>query len=492
MPLLSRFHNVRTALIVFVLLPFVLVMVIGGWFSLRNLEADLRAQMEEDIELIARSVRLPLGYALEKNDDAFLEKVLLSTGDIGRVYGIYVYDEDGNRVARSGARKAIVGSEKAATLVSTGDQQSGFDDAEGEPMFSYFVPLADSHGELNGLLQVSRRGKEFTEHVSAFRKQVLTAVILYGLLLIAAIYFGYYFSLGRHLQSVQKSMAEIATQGPALRIAPRGPQEVRALAECVNDMLDGIARSEHVLAQQRLREFELKARLQQHEKLAAIGRLAAGVAHELGTPLSVADGKAQRALRTAEGTQAQALTDIRAQLGRMTQIIRQLMEFARPATPNYRRFSVAGLVHSAVGQMEEMLADTNLQLQVIPEPQDAFIEGNRMRLEQALVNLLRNAIQAAPNGQVSIGWQTTPSNKNVIIRVDDSGPGIDQNIADRLFEPFVTSKSGSEGIGLGLAVVSSIAFEHRGRIDYQPSPLGGARFSLTLPNRPSKGTLDDE
>lgn len=481
MSLLSRFHDVRTSLIIFVLLPFLSIIVLSGWFSLRSLEANLRAGMEEDIELIARSIRLPLGYALEKGDQAFLEKLLLSTDDIARVYGIYVYDKEGERVARSGARKALVDIEKAADIASAGDQQGGFDDAEGEAMFSYFVPLVDSRGELNGLLQVSRRGREFSEHVVAFRQQVLGVVALSSLLLIAVVYFGYYFALGRHLQSVQKSMASIATGGRNLRIKPRGPEEVRALAHCVNDMLDGIAESDRAIAEQRITEFELKARLQQNEKLAAIGRLAAGVAHELGTPLSVADGRAQRALRTATGPQAQTLEGIRQQLWRMTYIIRQLMEFARPALPDYRSFAVAGLVQSATAQVEEARTSADVEIRLAPNAAELTIEADRMRLEQALVNLLRNAIQASPGGLVEVSWTYTVDQRSLIITVADNGRGIAEAIKERLLEPFVTDKSGKDGIGLGLAVVASVAREHGGNIDFGPSHLGGARFSMTLP-----------
>lgn len=492
MRIFQQFHNVRISLIVFVFLPFLLVIVLSAWFGLGNLERDLHAEMEEDIELIARSVRLPLGYALERGDRDFLEQLLLSTDDINRVYGIYVYDKQGNRVARSGARKALVEIDTAADLASTGDQKSGFGDAEGEAMFSYFVPLVDSTGEINGLLQVSRRGREFVEHLTDFRYQVLAVVAASGILLITAIYFGYYFALGRHLQSVQKSMEAIAIGGRNLRIKPRGPQEVRALADCVNSMLDGIAISDKALSRQRHTEFELKARLQQNEKLAAIGRLAAGVAHELGTPLSVADGKAQRALRTAEGAQAQALESIRQQLSRMTRIIRQLMEFARPAAPDYRRFTVGGVVQSAIAQVEHLRDQAAVAIDLLSTSPEIAIEADRMRLEQALVNLLRNAIQASPGGRVQIGWFYTDGHQNVSITIDDDGPGITPSLEGRLLEPFVTDKSGQDGIGLGLAVVSSVAVEHDGNIEFGDSAMGGARFVLTLPTQKPEGIDEHE
>src|SRR5690606_9920481 len=123
-------------------------------------------------------------------------------------------------------------------------------------------------------------------------------------------------ALGRHLQTMGESMARIGDGDINHRLPLKGPAEIRGLSVGINTMLDSIVASEIELDSQRKRELSLKNQLHQSEKLAAIGRFAAGIAHELGTPLSVADGKAQRALRHSDAAQSDNLNAIRQQLQR--------------------------------------------------------------------------------------------------------------------------------------------------------------------------------
>src|SRR5690606_39273466 len=109
------------------------------------------------------------------------------------------------------------------------------------------------------------------------------------------------------------------------------------------------------------------------------------------------------------------------------------------------------------------------------------LQGDRLRLEQALINLLRNAIQAAPSGRVRLDWHTTEPGW-LVFTVEDDGPGIDEADQRRLLEPIFTTKS--SGTGLGLAVVDAVVSEHGGRIDVGDSEWGGAKFSLHLPINP--------
>lgn len=482
-------YNVRTALLAFVLLPFLAVAILVGWYSLVNLESKARAGMEKDIELIARAIRLPLSYALEHHDHNMLIRTLSSTREIGRVYGVYVYDRNGQRIAGSGARKALVQNRKAAEIASIGNEQAEFDDAEGESVFSYFVPLTNMSGQINGLLQVSRRGTDFSSDVAEFRRNAIVLMLVSSLLLIFAVYIGYHFALGRHLHSMQNGMRRIASGDFGLRFTPRGPAEVGFLARGVNTMLDGIEAADRELAVQRENEYNLKARLQQSEKMAAIGRLAAGVAHELGTPLSVADGKAQRALRTTvDEPTRETLGDIRQQLARMTNIIRQLMNFARPTAPERRQLNVADTVQMAMAQIEEERAACEVNIQVLAGD-SVHVYGNKLRIEQALINLLRNAVQAtAPGGCVQVHWSLIEEGEMLELIVEDDGPGIPPDLEPRLFEPFMTSKVIGEGVGLGLAVVAAVANEHDGQVSVSRSQMGGALFRLVLPLELAKVT----
>jgi len=472
-------YNIRTALLVFVLVPFLLVIVVTAGLSLRQLEQAAEAGMEEDIALIARSIKRPLSYALENGHQETLRRTVTSAGDIDRVYGVYVYNRHGKRITAQGPSEVQVQDIEAASLASRGNEQGGFEDIGGEAVFSYFMPLSDSSGRINGLLQVTRRGSDFVQQIRQFRTQAIGVLAGSALLVLVIVWIGYQRAIGRHIQAMGHRLSQLASGQREQRLHAQGPTELRFLAQGINRMLDSIAASEAEISARREREQELKAQLYQSEKLAAIGRFAAGVAHELGTPLSVADGKAQRALRRAPEQEAQPLNEIRQQLYRMERIIRQLMNFARPVDPEKRAVRIQELAQSALQQVEQERQQQQVDIELSGPDDCPALQGDRLRLEQALINLLRNAIQANPGGRVRLSWHCTP--EQVELCVEDEGPGIDPSVESQLLEPFVTTKPLGAGTGLGLAVVNAVVTEHGGQISAGSGELGGARFLLALP-----------
>jgi len=472
-------YNIRTALLVFVLVPFLLIIIVTAGLSLRQLEQAAEADMEEDIALIARAIKRPLSYALENGHEETLRRTVTSAGDIGRVYGVYVYDRHGKRITAQGPSEVQVQDIEAADLASRGSEQGGFEDVGGEAVFSYFMPLSDRGGRINGLLQVTRRGSDFVQQIRQFRTRAIGVLAGSALLVLVIVWIGYQRAIGRHIQAMGHSLSRLASGQREQRLSPQGPTELRFLAQGINRMLDSIAASEAEISARREREQELKAQLYQSEKLAAIGRFAAGVAHELGTPLSVADGKAQRALRRAPEQEAQPLNEIRQQLYRMERIIRQLMNFARPLEPEKRAVRIQDLAQSSLQQVDQERQQQQVAIELSGPEDCPALEGDRLRLEQALINLLRNAVQANPGGRVRLSWRCSP--EQVELCVEDQGPGIDPSVEAQLLEPFVTTKPPGAGTGLGLAVVNAVVTEHGGRIIIGRSDLGGARFQLTLP-----------
>lgn len=161
----------------------------------------------------------------------------------------------------------------------------------------------------------------------------------------------------------------------------------------------------------------------------------------------------------------------------MTSIVHQLMNFARNNTPNLRTLYLDKTVQTCIRQLQ---FESERKAVVIETPTSnrAAVRADPLRLEQALVNLLLNAIQAARQ-RVVITWEA--AGDTLVLRVDDDGPGVPSIALDRLFEPFYTTKPVGEGTGLGLAIVAAVAAEHGGRITVGESPLGGASFRLHLP-----------
>lgn len=477
--------SLRLALVGAVLVPFLVATAVTGWLSVSFLERQTQERMREDIELIARAIRLPLSHALERGREGAVQRALESAFKINRVYGVYVYDRNGSVIARSGTRDASTTSARASRIAQSGERQGKFERAGEEEVFSYFVPLVDSGGRINGLVQLTRQGREFDHYMDRVRLSGTGVFLGAGFVLALIVFLGHRWAVARYLERMERGVQQVEAGDLHHRLTPGGPRELRTLATGLNQMLDAVLRSRGLLAEQREREAVLTERLHQAEKMAALGQLAAGVAHELGSPLSTVDGKALRALRRDDLAEPvrQSLTRIREEAGRMERIIRQLVDFGR-ANPLYRtRLPADRPLRSALRQLEEGQGSGGVRVeQDIREP-IPVITVDTARLEQALGNLLRNAVQAAAT-QVRAGG--APDGDSYRYWVEDDGPGIDEQARIRLFEPFFTTKSVGEGSGLGLAIAHSAVADHGGRIEVEASSLGGALFRIILPLNPEE------
>lgn len=473
-------QSLRLAVSLSVFVPVMAVIALGGWLALHSLERQTVARMQDDIRLVAETLRPPLGYSLELGRTGAVASALDSARRLGLVYGIYVYDRDGQRVASVGTQRGEISTEEVQALAVDGQRSAEFEEFGGEELFSYFQPLTDAGGQIIGLLHVTRRGEDFDNYLTRLRLGAVALLLLAGALMAAILFFGHHRAVGRHVQDMCEAMRQVAAGAHTHRVPVQGPGELRVLAEGVNGMLDAIEQSREEIERRRQAELDLRAQLGQAEKLAAIGQLAAGVAHELGTPLATVDGHAQQALRSTAQLpdhEARRFARIRTEVSRMSHIVRQLMDFGRRNPLRRRDTDALQLVHTAISHLpdEGQTATPRIEIDV-PSPAPR-IAVDPVRADQALVNLLRNACQAA-SSCVRIGWHADARGQGFV--VEDDGAGIAAEHLEHLFEPFFTTKDVGAGTGLGLAVVHTIAQAHDGTITVDESPLGGARFILLL------------
>jgi len=221
----------------------------------------------------------------------------------------------------------------------------------------------------------------------------------------------------------------------------------------------------------------LEEQLKRSDRLAAVGRLASGLAHEIRNPLASISGSVQL-LSDDQGISEEnrrLMGIVIKEVERLNLLLGDFLNFARPAPLQAEVVDLAAILDELVellragGQAEGVTI-----VRRYPEQVPLFIDRQKMR--QALWDLLLNAVESAlPDGTVRIGVDLV----NGEISVEDSGPGIDEKVRDRIFEPFFTTKE--KGTGLGLANVYTNVQAHGGRIYVEPSPLGGARFMIDLP-----------
>ncbi len=231
--------------------------------------------------------------------------------------------------------------------------------------------------------------------------------------------------------------------------------------------------------------------LRRADRLAMVGKLAAGIAHELGTPLSIVGGRARQIAQGSLPPDQVAPTakTIAEQADRMAAIIRQLLDFARRREPKPGRFDIRTLLLQAVALLEPVAARKQVKLSApgLDEPRVLSFDGSQMM--QVMVNIISNAIQATqPGGEVTLSLSTSnepppelPRLPCVAIIVKDTGSGIADEQRKRIFEPFFTTKDTGEGTGLGLSVAQGIVRDHHGCIAVESEPGHGSQFIIYLP-----------
>ncbi|MFO7818055.1 MAG: sensor histidine kinase [Thermodesulfobacteriota bacterium] len=477
-------YSLLQALLVYVIIPLIAALGVAGYVSLTTLEKQVEKKMQDELQLVARALELPVSRALKRDREGSVNSALESAFRINRVYGASVYDAEGNKVASVGAQKQkneAKGDKQLAAIAEQGDRQDEYSEVGGEEAYSYFLPLTDSGGRITGLLQLSRKKADFQEYIHGLRKESIIILAAGALVMTILVLFGHRRALGRHLENLGRSMRRVEQGDRRHRLYMQGPREIIAVASAFNNMLDSMDRAQEELEQQRLNRARLEDELRKAEKMAAIGRLAAGVAHELGSPLSVVDGHAQRAFRLPDLSDqaARAFKHIREQVGRMELIVRQLLDFSRQNVSNKRCVDPGQISLSAIQTLSRQRSDWADRIQYAGSERECKIMGDPLRLEQLLTNLLKNALQASPDGLVRLEWNC--DERECLLIVQDDGPGIDDQMRDRVCDPFFTTKPPGEGTGLGLAVVHGIVEEHFGEMHIRSSPWGGAEFEIRLP-----------
>jgi len=228
---------------------------------------------------------------------------------------------------------------------------------------------------------------------------------------------------------------------------------------------------------------EAQAELVQSAKLAAVGMLAAGVAHELTQPLTIIRGYAQLVVEEELTEKAKAALDhIQAQSVRMAKIINHLREFSRQTKGAYEAVALNEVVEAAFLMLRQHLRLRKIDVAQRLQPALPAIWGDRFQLEQVFINLItnaRDAMQAQGGGRLTV--TTRVVNSSVEAAVADTGPGVPADIRDRIFDPFFTTKEVGEGTGLGLSISDRIIREHGGEIRVANRPEGGAEFVVRLP-----------
>ena len=229
---------------------------------------------------------------------------------------------------------------------------------------------------------------------------------------------------------------------------------------------------------------ELESRLVQADKLSSIGLLAAGVAHEVNTPLAVISSYAQMLAKQVSGDEQKSrmLEKISGQTFRASEIVNSLLNFSRTWTSDLAQVNVNSVIEETLALLEHQLRKAGVEVRTDLTKDLESIRGNQGKLQQVFLNLILNARDAMePSGVLQV--ITRRSSKGVEVDVIDTGHGIAPEHMGRIYDPFFTTKGVKKGTGLGLSVTYGIIQEHGGAIEAQSKPGEGTCFHLEFPLR---------
>jgi len=375
--------------------------------------------------------------------------------------------------------------------------QRTIDEPHGPGRFLTYVPVRVD-GAIPGALELTESLAENRRYVQVtILRRIATAAALAALSGLLAILLGTLF-VGRPIRSLIDKTRRIAAGdlSRSLELHPR--DEIGELVGAINAMCVKLEGARTRIAAETSARIEAIEQMRHGDRLATVGRLASGIAHELGTPLNVTLQRAKM-ISTGEVTGLEAADGARIiadQARRMTAVVRQLLDFARRHTPHKARHDLVLVVRQTVEFLTPVAEQRGVTLRVEGDANGAQADVDAGQIQQALTNLVVNGIQAIEGGgevaiHVGTGTVRPPADHGgaegrfVVLSVRDRGPGILPEHLPHVFEPFFTTKRPGEGTGLGLAVARGIVQDHAGWMECESTPGWGCRFSMFLPASPA-------
>jgi signal transduction histidine kinase len=494
-----------TKLILCLVATLIVTMLGHGYLSIQQDRENILREMRVGMMGLSRSIQAALRYIYgDAHDIKATQSLIDGVGRTGNIHGVVVYDR---AAAPAAISTSLTDSGDYPTLhaapvlnidpretLSSGNTVEGYIDHPAHPVYYRIEPILNSENQTVGAFVLGRRGLGFTQMLEARRNRiVLTTSILIGLLSVFILLL-----VRRNVsQPIEELIGRIRSIGEGQwekRIEVRGDNEISSLAREFNRMRERLEEIYGRLFKEQQDRLSLERNLRQSDKMASVGQLAAGLAHEIGTPLNIIGGRAEFLLRRPRSADeiSQNLQIIRSQIDRITGIVRQLLEFSRRREPAFRSVELGPLLNKVTGLLEHKIVDRGVHVRIeIPASLPA-LQADPDQLQQVFINLFLNSLQALqPGGTITISaapiddgqgnGAAAAARDKLTIEFEDDGAGIPEEHLGQVFDPFFTTKDIGEGTGLGLSVSYGIIKDHGGEIRVESQRGGFTRFTILLP-----------
>jgi len=461
------------------------VIATAAVLDLRRDSADFDADQRSDNLAIARVLADTVGRTWEDSGKARALALLEPMRGLAARFRIGWVD-------LGDAAKLSTLSPRERAAIARGEEVLWHHDSDAPGWFHALSPVR-THGAVVGAIDLSEAPTDLRAHVrGTIVATLLTTLALGATMVLVTLLVGAWI-VGRPVTELIAQARRVASGDLHARSVPHQRDELGELTRELNGMLDRLESAAAEVRASTQQRFAALDQLRHAERLTTVGRIASSVAHELGTPLNVVAGRARLIVEDDREAAAHAEIIID-QSTRMTKIIRQLLDYARRQPPQKEPQDLGRIAAAVLTLLDALASKNGVQLRLFSDLPDVPVVADATQIQQALTNLVVNAIQAsARGGVVDVSVQTarvTPpahaaqpplEDDYYVVSVQDHGHGMPADVLARVFEPFFTTKPIGESTGLGLSVADAIVEEHGGWMSAASEPGRGSRFSLYLP-----------
>jgi signal transduction histidine kinase len=469
-------------LALWLLVPIAACLLAWGYANVRLRRAEMIDEAAREVRDHGTVLEVALDAILRDRRLADLEEITEDLSRADRVLGVMVFDAAGRPVQSSRSVHALLPTfaPLAGRACARRAPVVALRDARGVRLYAYGFPVGSPGQEPRGaavlLRDLSYIDANLRRSTAALAWLVLALALVVASVVSLALRTAVLRPVARLVEAAERVGAGRLEGG----LAGEGDDEIGRLGRAFNRMVASLRDARDALAAQNDATLALERRLRHAQRLALVGQMAANVAHQVGSPLNVVLGRARYALRQGgqQERDARHLREIVAGAEQISRVIAQLLSQARRAQGPAGPVDVAAVARDTVRFLEHE-CDRRRVRAAVHAPGELIAQGRRDELEQVLLNLCVNALQAQPDGG-SLEVTVAPCEGGVEVTVDDAGPGVAEADRTLIFEPFFTTKGPAQGTGLGLAICDELIRRVGGTIRVATSPRGGARFAFVL------------
>lgn len=455
----------------------VVLFTAGGALLLQYERRELEAVARKEALLLARSLQVSFENALRDRQIEDVSETLAALERVEPDVGIFVFDEEGTLV---GASAGAVASDETHDLERRARTSSQSLVELTSSTLRVGMKLRDETPESPSAIVLEKPLAALQGDLARTRRFITTTVLAFvaAVALIAWVLTRRY--VGAPLRKLVRDMRRVREGDLSVAQGARSFDEVGETAHEFDELVKALATARTHAREEGDARQRIERGLQDADKLITLGQLSAVMAHEIGSPLQVLEGRARALTRHAGDADATRRTAqmLVEQTERITRIVGQMLSITRRRAPAPSTLNGAQCVQAVVALLEMEARRREVSLRLTTSG-DATVFADADQLQQVALNLLRNAIAASPK-KTTVSVRVGGDGEPFVLEVEDEGVGLSADVRAHLFEPFFTTRSHEGGTGLGLSVVHTIVREHRGAVEFPEVPRGCVA-RITLP-----------